>query len=335
MNATDAPAPHRIAVVIPCYKVRRHVLAVIEAIGPEVERIYAVDDCCPDGSGDLIESQCADPRVRVLRHESNQGVGGAVMTGYAEAIVEGFTIAVKIDGDGQMDPRLLPLFARPILDGRADYTKGNRFYDLSQIQRMPALRLIGNAGLSFLSKLSTGYWNLFDPTNGYTAIATRVAAHLPLERVSRRYFFETDLLFRLNIARAAVLDVPMDAVYADEESNLRIGKIFGEFLGKHIRNFCKRVFYSYFLRDMSAASLELAFGAALIAFGLGFGSWKWIESIHSGVATPAGTVMLAALPVIVGLQFLLAFVSFDVASVPTRAIAPFLSVPARWRRPNE
>jgi len=334
LNAPDAPAARRIAVVIPCYKVRRHILAVIEAIGPEVQRIYVVDDRCPDGSGDLVESQCRDPRVRVLRHESNQGVGGAVMTGYAEAIAEGCAVAVKIDGDGQMDPRLLPLFVQPILDGRADYTKGNRFYDLARIQRMPAARLIGNAGLSFLSKLSTGYWNLFDPTNGYTAIDARVAAQLPMERISRRYFFETDLLFRLNIARAAVIDVPMDAVYADEESNLKIGKIFGEFLAKHVRNFCKRIFYSYFLRDMSAASLELVFGAALIGFGLGFGSWKWLESIHTGIATPAGTVMLAALPVIVGLQFLLAFVSFDVASVPTRPIAPYLSIPARWRRPN-
>ncbi|MBN7138445.1 glycosyl transferase family 2 [Lysobacter enzymogenes] len=331
MNAFAADAPHRIAVVIPSYKVRRHILAVIAAIGPEVERVYVVDDRCPDASGDFVEQHCRDPRVRVLRHELNQGVGGAVMTGYAAAVAEGYTIAVKIDGDGQMDPRLLPLFVRPILEGRADYTKGNRFYDLAQIQRMPALRLIGNAGLSFLSKLSTGYWHLFDPTNGYTAIDTRVAAHLPTERISRRYFFETDLLFRLNIARAAVVDVPMDAVYADEESNLKIGKIFGEFLVKHVRNFVKRIFYNYFLRDMSAASLELAFGAALMAFGLGFGAWKWLSSAQAGIATPAGSVMLAALPVIVGLQFVLAFIAFDVASVPARPIAPYLPDPARPR----
>ncbi|UJB21365.1 glycosyltransferase family 2 protein [Lysobacter gummosus] len=324
-------APPRIAVVIPSYKVRRHILAVIQAIGPEVERIYVVDDRCPDGSGDFVELNCRDPRVVVLRHETNQGVGGAVMTGYAAAVTEGFTIAVKIDGDGQMDPSLLPLFVRPILEGRADYTKGNRFYDLTQVQRMPAIRLIGNAGLSFLSKLSTGYWNTFDPTNGYTAIHIRVAEHLPFERISKRYFFETDLLFRLNIARATVMDVPMDAVYADEESNLKIRKIFGEFLVKHVRNFCKRIFYNYFLRDMSAASLELALGLALMVFGLSFGSWRWFESMRDGVATPAGSVMLAALPVIVGLQFLLAFVSFDVASVPSRPIAPYLPVPAHRR----
>ncbi|WP_408953697.1 glycosyltransferase family 2 protein [Lysobacter sp. Hz 25] len=314
----------RIAVVIPSYKVRRHILGVIDAVGPEVERIYVVDDRCPDDSGRFVEENCKDPRVVVLRHEANQGVGGAVMTGYRAAAADGFGVAVKIDGDGQMDPALLPMFVAPILDGRADYTKGNRFYDLSQIQRMPKIRLIGNAGLSILSKLSTGYWNTFDPTNGYTAIDTRLVAHLPLQRISRRYFFETDILFRLNIARAAVMDIPMDAVYADEESNLKISKIFGEFLGKHIRNFCKRIFYNYFLRDMSAASLELAFGAALIAFGLVYGSWQWAASMRLGVATPAGSVMLAALPVIVGLQFLLAFVSYDVSSVPSRAIAPLL-----------
>ncbi|MFD0323724.1 glycosyltransferase family 2 protein [Lysobacter gummosus] len=317
-------APDRIAVIIPSYKVRRHILAVIDAIGPEVERVYVVDDQCPDESGRYVAENCRDPRVVVLRHEANQGVGGAVMTGYAAAAADGFTIAVKIDGDGQMDPRLLPIFVQPILEGRADYTKGNRFYDLSQIQRMPKIRLIGNAGLSFLSKLSTGYWNTFDPTNGYTAIHTRVAAHLPFDRISRRYFFETDMLFRLNIARATVLDIPMDAVYADEESNLRIRKIFGEFLGKHIRNFFKRIFYNYFLRDMSAASLELAFGSLLIAFGLIYGCWQWFSSMQLGVTTPAGSVMLAALPLIVGLQFVLAFVSFDVANVPARTIAPLL-----------
>lgn len=325
----DIVASVRIAVVIPSYKVRRHILGVIEAIGPEVERIYVVDDRCPDGSGRFVEETCKDPRVVVLYHETNQGVGGAVMTGYRAAAADGFGIAVKIDGDGQMDPALLPMFVAPILDGRADYTKGNRFYDLSQIQRMPRIRLIGNAGLSILSKLSTGYWNTFDPTNGYTAIDTRLVAHLPLDRISRRYFFETDILFRLNIARAAVMDIPMDAVYADEESNLKISKIFGEFLGKHLRNFCKRIFYNYFLRDMSAASLELAFGSALIAFGLVYGSWQWATSMRLGVATPAGSVMLAALPVIVGLQFLLAFVSYDVSSVPSRAIAPLLPVKSR------
>lgn len=122
------------------------------------------------GSGEYVKAHCTDPRVTVVKHEKNKGVGGAVMTGYRAAIADGAKVIVKIDGDGQMDPSLLREFVMPILGGEADYTKGNRFYDLSNISRMPAMRLFGNAGLSFLAKLSTGYWNIFDPTNGYTAI---------------------------------------------------------------------------------------------------------------------------------------------------------------------
>mgnify|MGYP002040991694 FL=1 len=194
----------RIAVVIPCYKVTQHVLGVIADIGPEVERIYAVDDACPEGSGRFVEQHNHDPRVRVLYNPENRGVGGAVVTGYKAAMSEGIDIVVKIDGDGQMDPRLLPLFVRPLQRGQADYSKGNRFYRPESVQGMPPIRLFGNAVLSFLTKLSCGYWNVMDPTNGYTAVRTCVLAELPLDKLERRYFFETDMLFRLNTVRAVV-----------------------------------------------------------------------------------------------------------------------------------
>ena len=308
----------RIAVVIPCYKVTRHVLAVIASIGAEVWRIYIIDDACPDGSGKYIEKHCLDRRVRVVYHERNQGVGGAVMTGYRAAIADGAEIIVKVDGDGQMDASLIPNFIEPILVGEADYTKGNRFFDLDEIHAMPKLRLFGNAVLSLMTKLSSGYWDLFDPTNGYTAIHADVAVHLPFSKISRRYFFETDILFRLNILRAVVVDVPMNARYGDEVSNLRVSKIVGEFLVKHVRNFIKRIFYNYYLRDMSLASLELPLGLLLLLAGVGYGGYHWIESARVGVVTPAGTVMLAALPILLGLQLILAFLGFDIASVPRR-----------------
>lgn len=237
-------SPPKVAVVIPCYKVKNHILGVIGGIGPEVVRIYAVDDCCPDGSGDFIEANCSDERVIVLRHSENQGVGGAVMSGYRAAIDDDMEVIVKVDGDGQMDPSLIPDFITPILAGEADYTKGNRFFDLEEIRAMPRMRLFGNAMLSFMTKLSSGYWDLFDPTNGYTAIHVTVARHLPFKKISNRYFFETDMLFRLNTIRAVVVDVPMNAKYVDEVSNLKISKIIGEFLAKHVRNFSKRIFYS-------------------------------------------------------------------------------------------
>lgn len=309
-----------IGVVIPSYRVTRHILDVLSRMGPEVSRIYVVDDKCPDGSGALVREQCTDPRVTVIEHAENQGVGGAVMTGYRAAIADGVTVIVKVDGDGQMDPALIPLFAAPILQGEADYAKGNRFFDLEQIRAMPPIRLFGNAVLSLMTKLSSGYWNLFDPTNGYTAIHAEAARHLPFNRISRRYFFETDMLFRLNTLHAVVVDVPMDAHYADEVSNLKISKIITEFLVKHMRNFGKRIFYNYYLRNMSVASLELPLGIILLGTGLGYGLVHWIQSADAGVATPAGTVMLAALPILMGLQLLLAFLSNDVESVPKRPL---------------
>ena len=284
-----------IAVVIPSYKVTRHILAVIQNIGPEVDRIYVVDDCCPDHSGRFVQENNRDPRVSVLFNEVNLGVGGAVMAGYRAAIDDGFDIIVKIDGDGQMDPSLLPRFVAPIISGRADYTKGNRFYDLEKIARMPKIRILGNAVLSFMAKFSSGYWSSFDPTNGYTAIAASTAAKLPLHRISRSYFFETDMLFRLNTVRAVVLDIPMDAKYETEFSNLKISQILGEFFYGHFRNFCKRIFYNYYLRGMSVASLELPLGLALIGWGAWFGGHHWMRSISAGAVTSAGTVMISAL----------------------------------------
>lgn len=313
----------QIAVVIPSYKVRNHILGVISQIGPEVTRIYVVDDCCPDGSGEFVERNCKDGRVSVIRNPENQGVGGAVMMGYKVAIADKMDIIVKVDGDGQMDPSLIPNFVAPITSGEADYTKGNRFFDLERLGEMPKMRLFGNAALSFITKLSSGYWDLFDPTNGYTAIHANVARHLPFEKISSNYFFETDLLFRLNTLRAVVVDVPMDAQYGDEVSNLKISRIVGEFLIKHARNFSKRIFYNYYLRDMSLASIELPLGILLLFSGGGFGVYHWLNSLQESIATPAGSVMLAALPILMGAQLILAFLGYDIANMPRRPLHKF------------
>ncbi len=312
--------PCPVAVVIPCFRVSAHILGVLSRIGPEVDLIYVVDDACPQGSGQLVQAQCHDARVRVLHHAVNQGVGAAVMTGYVAALSEGAAVIVKVDGDGQMDPALIPHFIAPILKGQADYTKGNRFYDLRHIGQMPIIRLLGNAVLSFMSKLSTGYWNLFDTTNGFTAIHAKVARRMAFDKVSKRYFFETDMLFRLNTIRAVVVDVAMDASYGEEQSSLRVSQVLGEFFVKHLRNFGKRIFYNYFLRDMTVASLELVCGTLLLLFGVLFGGFHWVHGLSTMTATPLGTIMLAALPTMLGLQMLLAFVSFDVVNVPRRPI---------------
>lgn len=323
-RAGQSKTGSRIAAVIPCYKVVDHVLDVIAGVGPEVAVIYCVDDACPDGSGGFIESHCQDGRVRILRHSVNLGVGGAVMTGYSQALMDGMDIMVKLDGDGQMDPRLIPVFAAPILRGEADYTKGNRFFDLRNISRMPPSRRAGNLGLSFFAKASTGYWNIFDPNNGYTAVHARVAALLPVESISKRFFFETDMLFRLNALRAVVVDIPMDARYGNEVSNLKISSIFGEFFLKHCRNLGKRILYNYFLRDLSIASIELLAGTLLLIAGGLIGGAVWYGSVASGVVASVGTVMIPTISIMLGFQLVLAFLAYDISSVPRHPLHPRL-----------
>ena len=185
---------------------------------------------------------------------------------------------------------------------------------------MPPVRIFGNAMLSIMSKFSTGYWHLFDPTNGYTAIHASVASRLPFGKISLRYFFETDMLFRLNTLGAVVLDVPMQAHYGDEVSGLHIRKIVGEFLVKHLRNSAKRVFYNHYLRNVSIASLELPLGVLLLLAAVTYGGYHWIQSAAAGVTTPAGTVVLSAVLLLAGLQFVLAFLAADMAALPTRPL---------------
>lgn len=305
-----------IAVSIPAYRVRDHVLKVIAQIGPEVSRIYVVDDACPEGSGKHVQAQCRDPRVRVLFHSSNQGVGGATLTGFSQAARDGASILVKVDGDGQMPTERISTLVRPIQEGHCDYSKGNRFYSLDFLEGMPTLRLIGNSALSLVSKISTGYWRMMDPNNGFVAIHTRVFLELPVDKIDRRYFFESDMLFRLNTVRAVVRDMPMKAKYAGEKSSLSIAGALPNFAWKHSVRTVKRLIYNYFVRDFNLASVEMVFAFLFVFGGAAFGISQWIHNSVLGQVTPAGTVMLAVTPILVGFQLLLAAINYDILSEP-------------------
>lgn len=306
-----------IAVVVPCYRETAQVLDVIGAIGPEVAHIIVIDDACPDATGDLVERECGDARVTVVRHDRNRGVGAATMTGYRTALADGADVVVKIDGDGQMDPAMIPIIAAPVLDGSADYAKGNRFRKLDHLGGMPMVRVLGNLALSVASKFSSGYWNVFDPTNGFTAIHAKAAARLPFDSLSPGFFFESDMLHRLYLMGAVVADVPMQARYGRETSSLSVRRVIGEFAWKHARNTFRRVAVTYFLREFNIASLALVAGSLFLSFGLLFGGWQWRESIVSGVPATAGTVVLAALPVLLGVQMLITFLQHDSRNAPT------------------
>ena len=239
----------KITVVIPCYREKSKILDVLSKFDSTITHIIVIDDACPEGTGEFVLKNNNDTRVQIVTHKYNQGVGAATISGYLKAIELGSDIIVKVDGDGQMDPSMIKTLIRPIQRGEADYTKGNRFYRLYGLSKMPPVRLIGNLILSFASKMSSGYWKLFDPTNGFTAIHAKVAEQLPVEKCNKGYFFESDILFQLNMLRAVVIDVPIQAIYGDEKSSLKISNILLLFLMKHFANLSRRITYNYFLHD--------------------------------------------------------------------------------------
>ena len=306
-----------LAVVIPAYRVADEIEAVISSLPDYLRHIIVVDDASPDNTSEMVNALASrDRRIVLVRHEQNQGVGGAVLTGFKKALELGAQVVVKIDGDHQMDPAHIPALVTPLLEGKADYAKGNRFRDFESLQHMPLVRRIGNLGLSFLTKAATGYWNCFDPTNGFFAIRAEMLAELPLERIDRRYFFETSMLATLYLLGAFILDVPMPARYRGERSSLSIWRVLVEFPAKLFVTLLRRILLRYFLFDFSMVSVYLLTGIPLILFGLIFGSVKWLQYIELGVAAPTGTVILPTLALILGIQILLSAIEIDMNAAP-------------------
>ncbi len=310
ISTEDSNSPS-ICVVIPAYKVSKQLNRVVDSIGAEINKILVVDDACPEESGKLLIEACRDPRVEVIFHEKNLGVGGAMKTGYRRALDLGAEVIIKIDGDGQMDPTKILQLISPILTRQSDYTKGNRFFEIQTIRQMPKIRILGNLGLTFMTKLSTGLWNIFDPNNGFTAIRGPILKKLNLDKIDDGYFFESDMLFRLSLIQARVNDVSLPAIYNDEKSNLKVIRVLIEFPLKHTRNYFKRIAYTYYLRDFNLASIELPLGLSLSGFGLTLGAYSWIDGIVTSKPTETGTLVLIAMSFLAGLQLILAFLSYD------------------------
>lgn len=310
---------HIIAVAIPCYKVKDKIKDVVLSIPDFVNHIILVDDKCPQNSGKFVEEIAKDDkRITIVFHEKNQGVGAAVISAYQKAMELNADIVVKVDGDGQMDTAYMQELINPIITDKADYTKGNRFIDFKALKSMPRIRLFGNSMLSFMLKISSGYWDIMDPTNGYTAISKNAINCLNLKKMSKRYFFESDMLINLNIYNKVVKDINIPAKYGDEESSLNIGKIILKFPFLLFSRFCKRIFLKYFIFNFNMASIYTLIGMPMLLFGVIFGIIKWIYGINHNIETPTGTVMLSVLPLILGVQFILQAISIDVNSVPKK-----------------
>jgi glycosyltransferase involved in cell wall biosynthesis len=310
-----------VAAVVPAYNVSAELGEVLRQMPLLFTTVIVVDDASPDETAAVAERYAQlDPRIMVVRHETNQGVGGAMVTGFARALEAGADIVVKVDGDGQMPLWLVPQLIQPLIDGTADYTKGNRFRDFQAVRAMPFVRRIGNVALGFLSKAATGYWHCFDPTNGFVAIRADVLSQLPLKKIDPTYFFETSMLSHLYVLGAVVKEVPMPARYVGETSSLSITRVVRQFPGKLVWSLIRRLVLKNFVYDFNLESFHILAGVPLLLMGMLYGGYHWWWYSSRNLAAPTGTVVLSALLITVGTQLLISAVNLDLQSIPREPI---------------
>lgn len=305
----------KITVIIPCYKVAEQIESTVASIPEWVDHVVLVNDCSPDNTIDVLNKLASkNHKIIVLSNPTNLGVGGAMITGFRHALKTEMDLVVKLDGDGQMNPDYLPALLQPLCDKSAEFTKGNRFNDFEALKRMPGSRRIGNLGLSFLIKAASGYWEVFDPSNGFIAITKETLQRVDLSKLANRYFFESSLLIELYYTGARIQDIPMPAIYGEEVSNLSVAKTLFGFPPKLLKALLRRILLSYFIYDFSITSIYILAGLPMFLYGLLYGIVKWIHFASMDVAAPTGTVMLAVLPFILGFQMLLSAIQHDIDS---------------------
>lgn len=314
----------KIAIVIPCYRVRDKIVDVVDSVLAVADFVIAVDDCCPEKSGEFLQKVHTEPKLKIVFHERNQGVGGAMITGFKTALDLGADIVVKMDGDGQMEAKHMPRLIAPLVARKADFAKGNRFYDLRALRAMPFVRRFGNFGLTLLSKAASGFWHLSDPTNGYFAVRANALRLLNFHLLAPRYFFEISLLIQLNVVRAIAIDVPIPAKYADENSSLSPMRALVTFPSKLAGGLLHRIWWRYFIYDINIVTVFLITGAFLFFGGGAFGLWRWSHNWMYGHEQSAGTVAFAMLPMILGFQMLLQAVVLDMMDKPDAPISDVL-----------
>jgi glycosyltransferase involved in cell wall biosynthesis len=306
---------HRVTTVVPAHNEALLIGKVAQTMPELVDHIIVVDDCSQDGTAEAALAS-GDARVIILRTPSNQGVGGAMVLGFRKAVELGSEIVVKMDGDGQMPAEYLPSLLDAITDQGYDYAKGNRFLAGEALSLMPRHRIFGNIVLTFMTKLASGYWHIFDPQNGYLAIKADALKVLDLEHMHKRYFFENDMLIYLNFSGFRVKDVAIPARYGEEKSGINVFRVSSTFPLLLLRRFFRRIYQKYILRDFSPIALFLCLGLMLLAWGTVFGTYVWIRSAVREQAAPTGTIMLVVLPLIVGFELVLQAIVLDIQETP-------------------
>ena len=304
-----------VAVIIPAYKVEKWIAEVITNLPEYVDLIIVVDDASPDNLSDVV-NKLDSAKIRLIRHEKNQGVGGAMKTGFQEALKRGVDIVVKMDGDNQMDPKYLGGLLLPLVKNECDYIKGNRFGIVADISNMPIIRRIGNLILSLANKFSSGYWHVLDSQNGYQAIKSKILRKIKLDWIDSSYFFENSMLINLNIIEAKVSDIYIPSRYIDETSSLSIPNVISSFPFKLLKGFLYRIIFRYLYRDFSPVFVLLFFGILLFGGGGIWGCIAWYKSVVYNMDVAIGTFALGLIPILLGSQFLLNALILDIQQSP-------------------
>jgi glycosyltransferase involved in cell wall biosynthesis len=302
-----------VAVVVPAYREEALIATTLAGIPVFVDRVYVVDDGSPDGTADRARA-VGDGRVTVVVHERNSGVGAAIVTGYRRALADGVDVTCVMAGDNQMDPAELEHLVQPVARGEVDYAKANRLFTGEAWRVIPRHRYIGNAILSLLTKIASGYWHVADSQSGYTAISREMLAQLDVDRIYRGYGFPNDMLVHLNVWNARVRDIPARPVYGvGERSGIKIRRVVPRISWLLLKGFLWRLREKYVIRDFHPLVFFYTLGFVMTFVGLALGIVETALRI-AGNAVSVGTVVLVALLLIAGSQFTLFAMWFDMES---------------------
>lgn len=305
----------KLAIVIPYYNAQDFILTVVEKALIFSDTIIIVNDNSPQPLP--IKELEKISQVVVIKTPENMGVGGATKFGFNYATsIDHIVAVVKLDADDQMDATYIPCLAKAVIVDGFAMAKGNRFRDFKALKNMPAVRRMGNLFLSFLSKISTGYWNCFDFNNGFLCIATENIKAFDFDKISNDYFFETSLISELYFQRGKIKEIGMPAIYGDEESNMKLFQMPFLFSVNLFKKYISRILKGYFMYDFNIGSIYIIFGWPLFLGGVIFGSYNWYHYASLEKFTPVGTIMISALLIIVGFQLLLQALQFDMQNNP-------------------
>jgi len=303
----------RVAVVIPAYNEEQLLASTVEGVPDFVDRLYIVDDRSKDATVERAKA-LNDPRVQVIEHERNEGVGAAIVTGYRAAMADRIDVTAVMAADNQMDPEDLRHLVEPVARGELDYSKANRLFTGQAWQLIPRYRYLGNAVLSMLTKIASGYWHIADSQSGYTAVSHEYLDLLDLDRIYKRYGFPNDMLVHLNVWNARVRDIPSRPIYGvGERSGIRLRKVVPTISWLLLKGFFWRLRTKYVIRDFHPLVFFYFLGFLMVTVGLGLGIFETVRRLSGHAITPA-TIVLVALLLISGSQFTLFAMWFDMES---------------------